>query len=169
MRWLKGATELGLRGGLEWAVKTYLGPIPEVSEEFQKALEKEYELELYRAKYAGAQWVTTTTEDDWGGTYVTSGIEGGPALSKATRRRIADLDGHPSLAEHPRMIALILKLKDVDRKRRTESSGHLKGGMKFSGHAAERRSARRSGDVADLLERRGGAVPHRRLREEAGP
>jgi hypothetical protein len=130
--WLKGAMARGIRGGLEAAVRTRLGPIPEVGDDgkLQKELEKEYELALYREKYKDAKWVTTISTDEYS-TYKSSGIQGGPPLSNATKRRIADLDGHPWMWEHPRMIALILKLKDVDRHVKLDSSGHLKGGMKF--------------------------------------
>ena len=128
--WLKLAVTFGKRGGLEAGVKRFLGPIPEVNEAFQKALEKEYELALYRQKYAEAKWVTTYSTDEYT-TYTSSRLEGGPPLSNATKKRIAELDGHPWMWEHPRMIALILKLKDVDRHVKMDSSGHLKGGMKF--------------------------------------
>ena len=129
--WLKGAIGQGKRGGLEAAVRNRLGPIPEVGDgKFQKELEKEYELALYRAKYADAKWVTTISTDEYS-TYKSSKIDGGPPLSNATKRRIAELDGHPFMWEYPAMIASILKLKDVERHVKLDSSGHLKGGMKF--------------------------------------
>lgn len=128
--WLKLAVTFGKRGGLEAGVKRYLGPIPEVNEAFQKALEKEYELALYREKYKDAKWVTTISTDEYS-TYKSSGMQGGPPLSNATKRRIAVLDGHEFMWEHPRMIALILGLKDEERRVKLDSSGHLKGGMKF--------------------------------------
>ena len=128
--WLKLAVTVGKRGGLEAGVRRYLGPIPEVTEAFQTALEKEYEMALYRAKYAEAQWVTTITTDEYS-TYKSAGIQGGPPLSNATRKRIAELDGHAFMWEYPAMIASILKLKQVERHVKMDSSGHLKGGMKF--------------------------------------
>ena len=63
--------------------------------------------------------------------YVSSKMEGGPSLSEATRRRIAELDGHPFMWEHPAMIAIILKLKDENRQVRAPSDDRLKAGMKF--------------------------------------
>jgi hypothetical protein len=129
--WLKGAIAEGKRGGLEAAVRARLGPIPDVGDgKFQKELEKEYEMALYREKYKDAKWVTTYSTDEYT-TYKSSGMRGGPALSKATRRRIAELDGHPFMWEYDAMIATILQLKHEDRHVRLDSSGHLKGGMKF--------------------------------------
>jgi hypothetical protein len=132
VEWLKGAVAKGNRGGLEAAVKKDLGPIPEVNEAFQKQLEKEFELELYRAKYANAKWVTTTSIDEmYGQKYVNSKIEGAGELSEATRRRIAELDGHPFMWEYPAMIASILKLRDEKREVKLKSDDRLKAGMKF--------------------------------------
>jgi hypothetical protein len=132
VEWLKGAVAKGNRGGLEAAVKKDLGPIPEVNEAFQKQLEKEFELELYRAKYAKAKWVTTTSIDEmYGSKYVNSRMEGADDLSEATRRRIAELDGHPFMWEYPAMIAIILKLRDEKREVKLKSDDRLKAGMKF--------------------------------------
>jgi hypothetical protein len=101
-------------GKLNEIVTKQLGPRPELSDALQDKLEREYELGLYRGKYAGAKWVTTTTTIN-GFTTTSSGIDGGPPMSKALKRRIAELDGHPSLWEHDRMIALILKLPNEER------------------------------------------------------
>jgi hypothetical protein len=130
--WLEDAVAGGKRGGLKKAVRERLGPIPEVGEDgkLQKELEKEYELALYREKYKDAKWVTTISTDEYS-TYKSSGIKGGPPLSNATKRRIAELDGHPFMWEYPAMIATILKLNQVERHVKLDSSGHLKGGMKF--------------------------------------
>jgi hypothetical protein len=129
--WLREADDKGA-GGLEAAVHKRLGDIPAVNEAFQRGLEKEYELELYRAKYAKAKWVTTTSIDEmYGSKYVNSRIEGADELSEATRRRIAELDGHPFMWEYPAMIAIILKLRDEKREVKLKSDDRLKAGMKF--------------------------------------
>ena len=64
--WLKKAVDDGSVGGLAEAVAKRLGPIPELPEDgkLQKELEKEYELALYRQKYAEAKWVTTYSTDE---------------------------------------------------------------------------------------------------------
>jgi hypothetical protein len=85
-----------LRGGMLAAVKARLGPILIIDESTLKALEKRYELELYRAKYRAAGSYVRTVY--YGGGLRDSDpgepelrVSGG--LSKATRRRIAECAG----------------------------------------------------------------------------
>ena len=101
-------------GKLNEIVTKQLGPRPRLTDALYDKLEREYELALYRATYAGAKWVTTTTTIN-GFATTSSGIQGGPPMSQALKRRIAERDGHPSLWEHDRMIALILKLPNEER------------------------------------------------------
>jgi len=121
--WLRAAVAKGTRGGLEAAVKARLGPIPEVNQQFQDAFAKSYELELYRAKYAGARWVTTET-DYWTATgtgdqtLTSSRLEGG-SLSKATMRRIAEIAGQPHMAiSEEYVVTQILKVRKEFKKDR---------------------------------------------------
>jgi hypothetical protein len=119
--WLRKAAAGGRRGGLEAAVKKDLGPIPEVSQKFQDEFGKAYELELYRAKYAGAKWVTTETDyysatGSADQTLTSSRLEGG-SLSKATMRRIAEVAGQPHMAPYEEYIVTqILKVKKEFKK-----------------------------------------------------
>ena len=121
--WLRAAVAKGTRGGLEAAVKARLGTIPEVNQQFQDAFAKSYELELYRAKYAGAKWVTTET-DYWTATgtgdqtLTSSRLEGG-SLSKATMRRIAEIAGQPHMAiSEEYVVTQILKVRKEFKKDR---------------------------------------------------
>jgi hypothetical protein len=98
-------------------------PIPEPTVAFQEAFGKSYELELYRAKYVGARWVTTETEY-WSATgsadQSSSRLEGG-SLSKATMRRIAEIAGvtAPLLATNEEYIVTqILKVRKEFKKDR---------------------------------------------------
>jgi len=119
--WLRKAAASGRRGGLEAAVRKDLGTIPEVSQKFQDEFGKAYELELYRAKYAGAKWVTTETNYYTGSgsadfTQSSSRLEGG-SLSKATMRRIAEVAGQPHMAPYEEYIVTqILKVKKEHKK-----------------------------------------------------
>jgi len=121
--WLRTAANSGRRGGLEAAVRRDLGAIPEVSQKFQDEFAKSYELELYRAKYAGAKWVTTET-DYWSATgtadqtLTSSRLEGG-SLSAATRRRIAEVAGQPHMWPYEEyVITQLLKVKKEFKKDR---------------------------------------------------
>jgi hypothetical protein len=119
--WLRKAAESGRRGGLEAAVRKDLGTIPEVSQKFQEEFAKSYELELYRAKYAGARWVTTETDyysatGTADQTLTSSRLEGG-SLSAATRRRIAEVAGQPHMWPYEEyVITQLLKVRKEFKK-----------------------------------------------------
>jgi uncharacterized protein DUF4157 len=96
-QWMQQArAKQHLRGRMLAAVKESLGPILIIDEGTVKALERRYELELYRAKYqAAGRYVRTVF---YGGFMPDSDptdpelrVSGG--LSEATRRRIADCAG----------------------------------------------------------------------------
>ena len=121
----------GMRGGLEAAVRTYLGPIPEVSEEFQKAL----------GRSTSSSSTARSTRARSGRRSITHGRvlhlqvieargrsaaeQGDQAEDRRARRPAA----HVGAPRHDRDRSSSSRTRSADVK--LDSSGHLKGGMKF--------------------------------------
>jgi hypothetical protein len=94
-KWVQQAgADKKLRGGMLAAVTKRLGPKAVIDEKQVEVLTKRYELELYRAKYGGADGAAKNVSTIYTGGWSDSAptvpelrVAGG--LSKATRRRIA--------------------------------------------------------------------------------